>query len=207
MAGPAMNVFNRTFACGLAAMLMLAGCNSAPDDTSSAEAPLAGARIGGPFSLTDQDGKTVTDKDFEGKYRIVYFGYTFCPDVCPVDVQKLMQGFKLFEKEQPERAAKIQPIFISVDPTRDTPEVLKQFTGNFHPRLIGLTGSPDAIAAVAKDYAVYFRKADGKDTGPDYLVDHSRQTYLMGPDGGPIALVPLDGQPQEIAAVLEQWVR
>lgn len=202
-----MNVFNRPLALGLAALMTLAGCNPAPGDAPLSEAPLAGARIGGPFSLTDQDGKTVTDKDFAGQYRIIYFGYTFCPDVCPVDVQKIMQGFKLFEKEQPALAAKVQPIFISVDPDRDTPEVLKQFIGNFHPRLIGLTGAPDAIAAVAKDYAVYFRKA-GAETDPKaYLVDHSRQTYLMGPDGGPVALVPLDGTPQEIAAVLSQWVR
>ncbi|RJF93736.1 SCO family protein [Sphingomonas cavernae] len=206
MAGAAMNEILRALAPCLAPLLLLAACGSQPAATPPGEAPLAGARIGGPFNLVDQDGKSVKDSDFAGKYRLMYFGYAYCPDVCPVDVQKLMQGLKTFEKTNPQAAGRLQPIFISVDPERDTPEVLKQFVGNFHPRLIGLTGSPQAIAAVAKDYAVYYRKA-GDPKASDYLVDHSRQTYLMGPDGKPIALVPQDGTPQEIAAVLAQWVR
>lgn len=201
-----MNDFHRLLSFGLAALLMLGGCNPSPGNIPLSEAPLAGASIGGPFTLTDQDGKTVKDSDFAGKYRLMYFGYTYCPDVCPVDVQKLMQGLKLFEAKDAEAAAKLQPIFVSVDPARDTPAVLKQFTSNFHPRLIGLTGSPDAIAAVAKDFAIYYRKA-GDAAAKDYLVDHSRQTYLMGPDGKPVALVPQDGTPQQIADVLAQWVR
>lgn len=196
----------KALALCLVPLMLLAACGSQPSTSLPSEAPLAGARIGGPFALTDQDGNTVKDSDFAGKYRLMYFGYAYCPDVCPVDVQNLMQGLKAFEKQNPEAAAKLQPIFISVDPERDTPQVLKQFVGNFHPRLIGLTGSPQAIAAVAKDYAVYYRKA-GDPKASDYLVDHSRQTYLMGPDGKPIALVPQDGKPQEIAAVLAQWVR
>lgn len=201
-----MNEFTRPLAFCLAPLMLLAACGSQPATTATGNPPLAGARIGGPFTLVDQDGKTVKDTDFAGKFRLMYFGYAYCPDVCPVDVQQLMQGLKLFEKKDPAAAAKLQPIFVSVDPERDTPQVLKQFVGNFHPRLIGLTGSPQAIAAVARDYAVYYRKA-GDPKASDYLVDHSRQSYLMGPDGKPIALVPQDGTPQEIADVLAQWVR
>lgn len=182
------------------ALFSLAACGQ------PAEPPLAGAKLGGPFTLTDQDGRAVKDSDFAGKYRMIYFGYTFCPDVCPMGMQRLTQGYRLLEKADPAAAAKLQPIFISVDPERDTPAALKQFVGNFHPRLIGLTGTPDQIAAVAKSYAVYYSKS-GKTGGRDYLMDHSDVTYLMGPDGAPIALVPQDGTPQAIEAVLAQWVK
>lgn len=185
-----------------AVLLSLAGCGQ----PAAPEPPLAGARIGGPFTLTDQDGRTVRSGDFAGKYLMVYFGYTFCPDVCPTGVQRLTQGYRLFEKADPAAAARLQPIFISVDPERDTPAALKQFVGNFHPGLIGLTGTPEQIAAVAKSYAVYYRRT-GKPGARDYLMDHSDVTYLMGPDGAPIALVPQDGTPQAIEAVLAQWVK
>lgn len=170
------------------------------------EAPLEGARIGGAFELTDQDGKTVRDTDFAGKHRIIYFGYSYCPDVCPIDLQKVSQGFALFEKQQPERARAIQPIFISIDPERDTPEVLKQYVSAFHPRLIGLTGTPEQIKAVADAYLVMYKaqKPEGADAG-GYLVDHSRQAYLMGPKGEPIALLPYDGSPEQIAAEIDKW--
>ncbi len=206
MAGTAMNEIAR-FALTLlpvAAFLSLTGCNR--QAAASAEPPLAGATLGASFALTDQDGKTVKDSDFAGKYRLIYFGYTFCPDVCPVSMQRLMQGYRLFEKANPAAAARLQPIFISVDPERDTPPALKQFVGNFHPKLIGLTGTPEQIAAVAKGYAVYYRKA-GEPGAKDYLMDHSDVSYLMGPDGAPIALVPQDGKPEAIEAVLAQWVK
>lgn len=181
--------------------LLLAACGGQP-----ATPPLAGAKLGGPFALTGEDGKIVRDSDFKGKYRLVYFGYTFCPDVCPVDVQKLMLGLKAFEKQDPQRAAKIQPLFISVDPERDTPAVLRQFTDAFHPRLIGLTGTLPEIEAVAKAYGVYFQKAKGP--SPDaYLVDHSRSTTLYGPEGEPITLVSEQGSPEEIATELGRWVK
>lgn len=170
------------------------------------EAPLEGARIGGAFTLTDQDGKTVKDTDFAGKHPIIYFGYSFCPDVCPVDLQKIAAGFALFEKQQPERAKAIQPIFITIDPERDTPAVLKAYVAAFHPRLIGLTGTPEQIKAVADAYLVMYKAQ--KPVGADakgYLVDHSRQAYLMGPKGEPIALLPYDGTPEQIAAEIDKW--
>lgn len=181
---------------------MLSGC-----DRPAEQAPLQGTRIGGPFTLIDQDGRKVSDRDFAGKYRLIYFGYTWCPDVCPLDVQHLMQGFKKLEKDDPALAAKIQPIFVSVDPARDTPPALKAFVSAFHPRLVGLTGSEAEIAAVAKEYAIYYKKQDKAPGATGYLMDHSRQTVLFGPAGEPIALIPQDKSGDEIAAELKRWAR
>ena len=192
---------------------MLAACN-APSGTTAASPPLAGAKIGGPFTLTDQDGKTVRDTDFAGKYRLVYFGYSYCPDICPVDLQKLMRGLAAFEKSDPARGAKVAPIFITVDPERDTPAALKPFVSRYHPRLIGLTGTPEQIAAVAKAYVVTYNKVPG--SAPDrYLMAHSQLAFLMDPDGKPLALLPLDdpstdadeGAPAAVAADLAKWVK
>ncbi|MEN2787750.1 SCO family protein [Sphingomonas qilianensis] len=171
-----------------------------------AQAPLEGARIGGPFTLIDQNGQPFSERQLAGKYRIMYFGYTFCPDVCPVDVQNLAAGLHVLEGEDAELAAKVVPVFVSIDPARDTPAVLKQFVGNFHPRMIGLTGSPAAITAMAKAYAIYFKEGESQ-PGGGYLMDHSRVAYLMSPEGKPIALLPHDGTPQAIATELERWVR
>lgn len=185
----------------LLALVLLAGCQAA-----APEAPLAGARIGGAFTLIDQNGRTRTDRDFIGKYRIVYFGYTFCPDVCPVDVAKLTAGYRAFAQRDPERAARIVPIFVSVDPERDTPAVLKQFTAAFDPAWVGLMGTPAQLAAIAKGYGVVYatQKTPGN---PNYLVDHSRTAYLMDPDGKPLALLSQDGRPDVIADELAKWVR
>jgi protein SCO1 len=192
---------NRCFA-----PLLILAALSACQPQSSAPPPLEGARMGGPFSLVTQDGKRLSDVDLTGQYRLIYFGYSFCPDVCPVDVQKLMAGFRAFEKAQPVLAAKTQPIFITVDPARDTPPVLKQFVSAFHPRLIGLTGTPAEIAAVAKAYAVIYETSPGATPGA-YLVDHSRTTVLYGPTGEPIAMIAQDGSAAEIAAELTRWVK
>ena len=200
--------------------LLLAACNMVPGGNASSSAEnvpgdLAGARIGAPFTLTDQDGKKVSWDDFKGRYRIVYFGYSYCPDVCPVDLQNIMQAFARFEKAEPARAARVQPIFITLDPERDTPKVLKTYVAAFHPRLIGLTGTPDEIAKVAKDFVVLYNKEEQKGAS-GYLVSHSRTPYLFGPDGKPVALVPVDdpgtpdkqeGSPVEVLAFLEKWVK
>jgi protein SCO1 len=192
----------------------LSACQQLPVQPDLKDAPLAGARIGGPFSLTDQDGKTRTDTEFQGKFRLVYFGYTMCPDICSPDMQQLMTGLDQFEKSHPKLAGKVQPVFITVDPARDKPAVLKQFVEAFHPRLIGLTGPEDAIAATAKSFAVYYQKVEGK--APDaYLMSHSQTPYLMDPDGKPLAIVPADtpnteineGKPELVAAELAKWVR
>jgi protein SCO1 len=193
-----------------ATLLLLAACDQAPAEAP----PLEGARIGGPFTLTDQAGRVVRDTDFTGKYRLVYFGYSFCPDVCPVDLNYLMLGLKRYERENLGRAP-IQPIFISVDPERDTPPVLANFIRQFHPRLIGLTGTSQQIAGVARFYAVTYARREGS-TPESYLVSHSQLAYLMDPDGKPVALIPVDdirtpnlneGSPEKVAAELARWTR
>ncbi|HEX8413905.1 MAG TPA: SCO family protein, partial [Sphingomicrobium sp.] len=128
--------------------LALSACSPGGQQTP-VDPPLAGARIGVPFALTDGKGRTVRDTDFAGKYRIVYFGYTYCPDVCPTDSQHIGAALRLLEQRDPALAARIVPIFISVDPARDTPQVVGKFVAAFHPRMVGLTGSAAAIAAVA----------------------------------------------------------
>jgi protein SCO1/2 len=165
--------------------------------------PLEGARIGAPFTLTDQDGKSFSDANLADKYRIIYFGYTFCPDVCPVDMQNIAAGLKLVEKSDPALARRIVPVFVTIDPVRDTPAVLKQFVSAFHPRMVGLTGTPDSIAKVAKDFAIYYQRGEG--TAGGYLMNHSRQAYLMSPDGKPLALLPQEGPPQAIADEIIRW--
>ncbi|MBX7483485.1 SCO family protein [Qipengyuania qiaonensis] len=185
-----------------AALLTLSACNAAP----AAEPPLAGAAIGGEFTLTGEDGKQVSWSDFDGEYRTVYFGYTYCPDVCPVDTQRAMAGLKAFEKNSPQLGAQIQPLFISVDPERDTPQVLAEFTDNFHPRLIGMTGTREQLDRVAGEFAVTYSIGE-KQEGGGYLVGHTNITYLFGPDGKPLALLPTDEGAEAVAAELEKWVR
>lgn len=185
----------------LAAALLLAACGSQAD----APPPLAGASIGGPFTLTSHKGERVTDADFAGQYRLVYFGFTYCPDVCPVDLQVIGAGLRQFESEHPERAAKVTPIFITTDPTRDTPEVVAEYVSAFHPRLVGLTGSEEEIAATAREFGVYYAKRG--DDPENYLVDHSRMAVLFGPAGEPIAIVPHDQGPAGIAGELGKWVK
>ena len=171
--------------------------------------PLEGSTIGGPFTLTAQDGRRVSDTNFRGKYRLVYFGYSFCPDVCPVDLQTIGAGLRAFEQVDSARAARVQPIFITVDPARDTRTVLRDYVANFHPRLVGLTGSEEEIARTAREYGVYYRRGAPAEGGaPDsYLVDHSRVATLFGPEGEPIAIVPVDEGPEAVAATLDEWVR
>jgi len=181
--------------------LLLAGCSGA-----TADPPLQGAKIGGPFTLTNQDGRLVTDKQFEGKYRIVYFGFTYCPDVCPVDLQNIGKAMRQLEQSDPAIAAKLQPIFISVDPERDTPQVLKQYVAAFHPRLIGLTGSKEQIADVEKKFGVYSQREE-KPGATEYEVNHSRIALLFGPRGEPIAILPHDEGADAIAAEIKRWVK
>ena len=199
----------------IAALIPLTGCGP------SEKPPLAGATLGGPFTLTDQDGRKVSDSQFAGKYRLIYFGYTFCPDVCPIDVQTLMKGYRKLEAEKPGLAAKIQPIFITVDPARDTPDKIREFVRAFHPKLIGLTGSEAEIATVARQFAIFYQKVPAKQDKSDsrspekfaadeknnYLMDHSRQTYLFGPGGEPLALITQDKDAANVVADLERWAK
>lgn len=168
--------------------------------------PLDGARMGGPFTLTAQDGRRVSSEEFAGKYRIVYFGYTFCPDVCPVDLQLISAALRQFERSDPERAARVQPIFITTDPARDTPAALREFAAGFHPRLVALTGTPDEIGRAARAHGVYF-SARPPSAGGGYLVDHNRMAVLYGPEGEPVAILPQDSGPGGVLEALDRWVR
>jgi protein SCO1/2 len=165
--------------------------------SSSGNNPLG---IGGPFTLRDGSGNPVTDKDFRGKYMLVYFGYTFCPDVCPTTLNAVAEAL---DKLGPA-ASRIQPLFITVDPKRDTPAVVKQYTAAFGPSIEGLTGTLDEIATVTKEYRVYYAE-HRTGLGPnDYSMDHSSVLYLMGPNGGFIAPVRADQSGDEMAANLKK---
>lgn len=190
-------------AAALALSVALSGCGTGQP---AEQPPLAGAAIGGPFTLVDKQEKPVSWADFDGKYRIVYFGYTFCPDACPMDVQVAMQGFAAFEKAHPDLAAQVQPIFITIDPARDTPKVVGEFAAAFHPRLLGLTGTPEAVDKAAKAFAAFYGKGKENEDG-GYLMDHSRVAYLMGRKGEPIAMLPVDKDANAVAAELAKWVR
>ena len=190
------------FALAAACALALVGCGSAPP---APEPPLAGAAIGGDFALTNAAGETVKWGDFAGKYRVVYFGYAFCPDICPTDMQRVAQGLKQLKQSDPAKAGRIVPIFITVDPERDTPKVVGEFAAAFSPDIIGLTGSPEQIAATAKAFAVGYSKGEPVEGG-GYLVDHTTVTYLFGPDGAPIATLPTDKGAEAVAAELDRWV-
>jgi protein SCO1/2 len=161
------------------------------------------ALVGGPFSLVDQDGRRVTEKDFLGKYMLVFFGYTYCPDICPTELQVMSAALDQLGPE----ADRIQPIFVSIDPARDTPEVLKAYVANFGPRLIGLTGSPEEVAAIAKAYRAYYAKAGNGSTATDYLMDHSSIIYLMGPDGRFVKHMPYTTDAAKLATELKETLR
>jgi protein SCO1 len=201
-----MNHINKpspTLALLIAGAIALAGCGAAPP---AEEPPLAGAAIGGDFALTNSAGQTVRWGDFAGKYRIVYFGYAFCPDVCPTDMQRVAQGLKVLKGKDPAKTAKIQPIFITIDPERDTQKVVGEFAAAFSPDIVGLTGTPEQIAATAKAFKVFYAKGEAVEGG-GYLVDHSNITYLFGPDGEPLATLPTDKGADAIAAELDRWVK
>ncbi len=183
--------------------LLLTGCgrHAAPEPP-----PLEGAQLGGAFALIDQDGRPTTEKSFAGRYRAVYFGYSFCPDVCPTTLQTLMQGYRSFAAASPQAAAKLVPLFITVDPERDTPAVLKSYVSAFGTPLVGLTGSPSAIASAARAYGTYYQKKPIAAGASGYLMDHSSQVILFGPEGQPIALIPTDQGAKAVADTLLQWV-
>lgn len=197
----------RTFAL-LAAVVLVVGLGLggrfwllAPDDSP------AGNTIGGPFTLTRADsGATVTEADFAGRLMLVYFGYTFCPDICPTSLGTMARALDALT---PARRAHIAPLFITVDPARDTPEVMAGYVAAFHPDLIGLTGSPDNLEAAARAYRATHEMVPDPEGNPDhYTIDHSSLVYLMGPDGGyrrhfphgTPARIMADGLREELAA-------
>lgn len=156
------------------------------------------AMIGGPFSLVDQTGKTVTDKDFRGKDMLVFFGFTNCPDICPSGLQVMSAALEKLGT----RADNIVPLFITLDPERDTPEKMAEYVKNFSPRLVGLTGSASDIAAAAKAYRVFYQKVADENDPTHYSVDHSAIFYLMGKDGSLLTPIPHTNDPDQLAAAI-----
>lgn len=166
-------------------------------------ADTAAVTVGGPFTLTAPDGTTVTDETYRGKWLLVFFGYTSCPDICPTTLSEIAAAI---EELGPD-AAKLQPLFITVDPERDTPEVMGSFTAAFDPRIVGLTGSPQQIAAVSEAYGAYGVARQGEAGGDDYLMDHGTYIYIMNPQGQFVEGLDSDTPSSGIAARLGELVR
>lgn len=155
--------------------------------------------IGGPFTLTDHNGKKVTDADLKGKPTLIYFGFTYCPDVCPTSLLLMQTAIEQLGKDADKH---VNMVLITVDPERDTPAVLKDYVGNFGPTIMGLTGTPDEIAAAAKAYRVYYRKVEGKDGAP-YLMDHSSIFYLLDKRGRFVKHFTHQSKAEDIAAAIK----
>jgi protein SCO1 len=168
-------------------------------DRGGAPIVAAPSTVGGPFRLTDQNGKTITDGDLKGRPFLVFFGFTHCPDVCPT---ALFEISEIFDKLGPD-AEKVNALFITVDPERDTPQALKDYLSSFNPRLIGVGGDAEALASVAKAYRVYYKKVPLKDG--DYTMDHTAIVYLMDKTGRFVAPFSLKRTPQEAAADLKRY--
>ena len=185
------------------ALLLLVGIGGAalwlrPAPESLGPTLPAGVAIGGPFSLIDETGAPVTEKTYRGRHMLIFFGFTYCPDVCPTELAKIAATLDLLGQD----AQRLVPLFVSIDPERDTPEALAQYTELFHPAIVGLTGSEQQIAAVARAFRVYYNKVK---TGPEpdaYTMDHSAFVYLMGPDGGFRQLFSPQATPEQMAAAI-----
>ena len=159
-------------------------------------------KIGGPFTLTDQTGKRVTQADFAGQYTLVYFGYTYCPDVCPTELSIMTSALVELADKSPELETQITPIFITVDPKRDTVDVMAEYVDNFHPRMVGLTGSAKDAMVAAKAYRVFYSLGEADEDG-DYPVDHSSFLYFMGPDGAYRTMFKHNTPPLQLAKTLK----
>jgi len=160
------------------------------------------ALIGGPFSLVGKDGKTVTDQDFRGRHMLVFFGFTHCPDICPAELQVMASALDGLGPD----AEKVVPIFITLDPERDTPEAVTAYVENFGPNFVGLSGSPESIAGAAKAYRVSYQKFQDETMGDDYTIDHSALAYLMGPDGEYITHIPYGTPASKMTETLGRYL-
>jgi protein SCO1/2 len=160
--------------------------------------------LGGPFELTDQNGVTRTDRDFHGSYPLIYFGFTHCPDLCPTTLAVIGQALDALAQDAPEKAERVLPVFVTIDPARDTVAVLKSYAASFHPQLVALTGAPDQIERMAKAYGAYY--APVPIGGGDYMMDHSGFILLMGPAGEYVTHFESDITPAVLAAELERRV-
>ena len=215
MNGSAIARPRRTVACGFAAILLAGSGAFGIADVQSQEPIQASlttpSSVLAPFSLVDQRGRPVTDKNFRGSFMLVYFGYTYCPDVCPLGLQRISQVIEALGAE----GERIVPIFITVDPERDTGQVLAAYTSHFHPRLIGLTGRREQIHAAKRAYGVRSFKLFSPPSFDDeskvsdnsrYLMQHSASTYLVNPDGRLESIFPHEIPPREMARQIHERV-
>jgi len=198
-------------ACALLLIAVLLGAGVLFCDVAAAEEQPSAAQmmddlmygrgtVGGPFTLTDQTGRTRRDSEFRGKLMVVYFGYTYCPDVCPADLMAITQALDVLGSA----AEGIQPVFITVDPERDA-KVLTDYVAAFHPSLVGLTGSPEEIRKVANSYKAFYVKVPTEPSG-EYSIDHAGVIYLMGRNGEYLGFMPPQTGPDRLTEVLRKYL-
>lgn len=172
----------------------------APAGQSGSLGTTGKALIGGPFSLVDATGKRVTEKDFAGRYMLVFFGFTHCPDICPSGLTVISTALDMLGKD----AEPITPLFVTIDPERDTPAKMGEYAKSFHPRLVALSGSKEDVAAIVKAYRVFAKKVPDDRDPASYTMDHSSIAYLMGRDGSYLAIFPDLTKPDQLAAGLRK---
>jgi len=163
---------------------------------------IAAAETGGRFILMDTERKVVTDADFHGKFLLMFFGYTFCPDICPTGMQDVAEVLDLLGKD----VADVSAVFVSVDPDRDTPDVIRDYIKNFDDRIIGLTGSKASIDSVTKKYRIVFKKVEDKPGDPDYTIDHTASILLISPDGKYIRRFGFGTPPADIVKTIREYL-
>ena len=190
---------SQRFLLAVFAVLVLCGFGAFVAFTSDFRAGAGSGAIGGPFALTAGDGTIVTDRSLRGRWMLIYFGYTNCPNICPTTLSAVADAL---DKLGP-LAGKVQPLFVTVDPERDTPAAVAEYTKAFDPRIIGLTGAPAEISAVAKEYRVFVKKVPGK-TPSEYWVEHSSYLYVVGPDGSYATLIADSQDSAAIASRLSE---
>ena len=172
------------------------------NDANGTLAPVTNDAFGGPLtSLTKHTGEKVSADDFEGMYKIVYFGFTFCPAICPTELAKMTAALNALGEE----AQRIQPLFVTVDPERDTVDAMKNYVALFHPSLVGLTGAPDDIARVLKDYKIYAAKVQDE-TMTEYTMDHSSFLYFIAPDGRLLHIFRMQDSAEAMTQTMRAWL-
>jgi protein SCO1/2 len=175
-----------------------------PTATGDATGPVvASDSVGGPFTLVDHTGQQVTQESYAGRFLLVFFGYTFCPDVCPTE----LGSFSVALDALGEDIEHIVPLFITIDAERDTPALLAEYLSHFHESLIGLTGTRDQVDEIARNYRVFYRKVEDPDYATLYLMDHTAYTYLMGPDGALVRMFVHGTSPEELADTIREVLR
>jgi len=184
-------------------MTMVAGDDDQFAQCRASNVAGGAGQIGGPFTLVDETGETVTDKEVIDQPTLIYFGYTFCPDICPLDAARNAEAVDILES----RGKIVKPVFISIDPTRDTPEVMKEYTDYLHPRMLGLTGSPEQVKAASKAYRTFYQAQKPTEGEEEfYLVDHSTMSYLTLPEHGFVEFFRRDSTAEQMAERIQCFV-